>query len=187
MPAFGTLGAAKLEALRAHLRTLQGLGGDSRASGDPDKGRKLFFHKDACAECHAVNGAGGFLGPDLSTYGAVTPFTEMRDQIAHHDQSPRARTVTVATRDSRKLTGIVRNEDNFSLQLQTLDGNFSFLDKSELVSIDTQPMKNQAGAEQLALNADEVEMIVSFLAKEAKAADASGKLKRRRVHHEEED
>jgi cytochrome c oxidase cbb3-type subunit III len=187
MPAFGALGAAKLESLLGHLRSLQGLDRNNLASGDSKKGRELFTKKGACAECHTVNGVGGFLGPDLSIYGAVTPFVEMRDQIAHHDQSPRARTVTVATRDGRSLTGIVRNEDNFSLQLQTLDGNFNFLDKSALVSIDIKPIRNQAGEERLTLNANEVEALVSYLADVAKINDANGKLKRRPAHHEEED
>ena len=187
MPAFGPLGAAKLESLLTHLRSLQGLDRNRLASGDPNKGRELFFQKGGCAECHTIRGSGGFLGPDLSSYGAVTPFVEMRDQIAHHDQSPRARTVTVATRDGRSLTGIVRNEDNFSLQLQTLEGNFNFLDKSAVVSIDIRPTKNQSGAEQFTLNANEVEMVVSFLVDVAKISGAGGKMKRRPAPHEEED
>ena len=187
MPAFGALGAAKLQSLLAHLRSLQGLDRNNLVSGDSNKGRELFSKKGGCAECHTVNGAGGFLGPDLSIYGAVTPFVEMRDQIAHHDQSPRARTVTVATGDGRSLAGIVRNEDNFSLQLQTLDGNFYFLDKSALVSLDIKPIRNQAGEEQPSLNANEVEALVSYLVNVAKISDANGKLKRRPAHHEEED
>lgn len=187
MPAFGALGAAKLDSLLRHLRSLQGLDLNSPGSGDPNRGRELFSKKGGCAECHTVNGVGGFLGPDLSIYGAVTPFVEMREQIAHHDESPRARTVTVATRDGRSLTAIVRNEDNFSVQLQTLDGTFSFLDKSALVSIDMKPVRSQAGEDQLALSTTEVEALVSYLVDVAKINDTSGKLRRRPAHHEEED
>ena len=100
------------------------------------KGRKLFFKEGGCATCHMINGAGGFLGSDLSHYGAITTVAEMREQIMNHDQSPRARTKVVSTRDGRKLSGFARNEDNFSLQLQTLDGNFHFLEKSTVVSVD---------------------------------------------------
>ena len=123
-------GSAKLVSLLAHLRSLQGLDKQEIVSGDATQGRELFSKSAGCVNCHTVNGVGGFLGPDLSTYGAVTPFIEMREQIAHHDQSPRARTVTMATRDGQSLTGIVGNEDNFSLQLQTLDGKFHFLDRA---------------------------------------------------------
>jgi putative heme-binding domain-containing protein len=187
MPAFGALGAAKLDSLLRHLRSLQGFDRNRLASGDSNKGRELFFREGGCAGCHTVDGAGGFLGPDLSIYGAVTPFVEMRDQIANHDQSPRARTVTVATSDGRSFTGIVRNEDNFSMQLQTLDGNFNFLDKSALASIDVKPSGNQPGDEQVTLNANEVEELVSYLMNVAKKSEANGKLRRRSAHHEEED
>jgi putative heme-binding domain-containing protein len=186
MPAFGALGAANLQALLVHLRSLQGLDGNARLTGDPRKGRDLFFQKGGCAECHTVNGAGGFLGPDLSTYGAVTPFVEMRERIQHHDQSARARPVTLVTRDGRSLTGIVRNEDNFSLQLQTLDGDFHFVDRSALTNADIKISNDQAEPK-ITLGNDDVGALVSYLVEAAKIANANGQLKRRPVHHEEDD
>jgi len=40
------------------------------------------------------------------------------------------------------LEGIARNEDNFSLQLQSVDGTFHFLQKSEIAKVapHTQPL-----------------------------------------------
>ncbi|MBI5136807.1 MAG: cbb3-type cytochrome c oxidase subunit II [Nitrospirae bacterium] len=35
---------------------------------DPDKGRALYEEK-GCTNCHAINGEGGAVGPDLSTEG----------------------------------------------------------------------------------------------------------------------
>ena len=58
---------------------------------------------------------------------------------------PRQRTVVVVTRDGKKLSGVARNEDNFSLQLQTLDGAFHMLDKSDLARLERQPRYNHAG------------------------------------------
>lgn len=187
MPAFGALGTAKLESLVGHLRALQGLDRNEVASGDAKQGREIFFQKDGCAECHTVSGAGGFLGPDLSIYGGVTPFVEMREHIARHDGLPRARTVTLATQDGRSLTGMIRNEDNFSLQLQTQDGKFHFLERSELASGGIEATQNQAGERRKSLTGDQVEALVSYLVEAAKTADANGNLKRRAVHHEEED
>ena len=186
MPAFAALSAAKLESLLAYLRSLQGFDPKQLASGDPNQGRELFFQKDGCAGCHAVNGDGGFLAPDLSIYGAITPFLEMREQIAHHDRSPRARTVTVAIRDGQSFTGIVRNEDNFSLQLQTLDGNFHFLDRSTLIGVDLGRSATAAG-QKPTLSNDDVAALVSYLVDLAKNSNAHGQLKRRPVHREEED
>jgi cytochrome c oxidase cbb3-type subunit III len=93
-----------------------------------------------------INGSGGFLGSDLSSYDAVTSVAEMREQIMNHEQSPRARTMVVSTRDGNRPSGFARNEDNFSLQLQTLDGNFHFLDKSTVLSVDQSPASSGADA-----------------------------------------
>ena len=35
--------------------------------GIPEKGAELFFGEKRCSECHAVNGQGGHVGPDLGT------------------------------------------------------------------------------------------------------------------------
>lgn len=42
----------------------------------------------------------------------------------------------VQARDGREFTGTVRNEDNFSLQLQSEDGTFHLLMKSELLKVE---------------------------------------------------
>jgi cytochrome c oxidase cbb3-type subunit 3 len=110
----------------------------------------------------------------------------MRDQIAHHHQSAGARMVTLVTRDGLSLTGVVRNEDNFSVQLQTLDGNFHFVDRSALTDADIKP-SNYQGEQKTNLSNDDLEALVSYLVDAAKAANANGKLKRRPVHHEEDD
>lgn len=44
--------------------------GPALMPGDPHIGSRLFFEKEGCAHCHAVNGMGGRLAPDL---GYSTP------------------------------------------------------------------------------------------------------------------
>jgi cytochrome c oxidase cbb3-type subunit III len=162
MPAFSKLGDAKLQALVRHLRSLQGLNAKTMVTGNAEEGRKLFSKEGGCATCHMINGAGGFLGSDLSGYGAVTSVAEMREQLMNHGQSPRSRTIVVSTRDGRRLSGFARNEDNFSLQLQTLDGKFHFLDKSTLVNIDYSPSASGVDV-QMKLSESDLDALVSFL------------------------
>ena len=185
MPAFARLGDTKLQAVVQHLRSLQGLAEKTEVAGNAEEGKKLFFKQGGCASCHMINGAGGFLGPDLSNYGAITPVTEMREQIMNHDQSPRARTIVVATRDGRQLCGFARNEDNFSLQLQTLDGNFHFLDKSMVVSVD----HSSAAAvdAENKLSKTNLDAIISYLVRVAQNPQDGIKWKMQRKHHEEEE
>lgn len=130
MPAFRSLGTVNIKSVVAYLRVLQGREKLAALPGDPQQGRALFFGEAGCSECHAANGTGGFLGPDLSGYARSRSVEDIRSAIT----SPASRkgTVTAITQDSQQYRGIVRNEDNFSLQLQSLDGSFHLLMKSEL-------------------------------------------------------
>src|SRR6202166_4698549 len=186
MPAFSRLGDAKLQVVVRHLRSLQGLNGKTEIAGNADEGRKLFFKDGGCATCHMINGAGGFLGSDLSGYGAVMSMAEMQEQIMNHDQLPRARTMVVSTRDGNRLSGFARNEDNFSLQLQTLDGNFHFLDKSTLVNVDHSPAASAVDAEEKLTKSD-LDALISFLVITGRNSQDAGKVKALPRHHEEDE
>jgi cytochrome c oxidase cbb3-type subunit III len=134
MPPFATLGPAKLSAVLSYLRTLQGKGKASAATANTEAGEKLFAGKGGCSQCHMVNGAGGFLGPDLSDYGASHSPDDIRNAIVSADKRPGGHKglARARTKDGRQISGLVRNEDNFSVQLQALDGTFHLLEKSSI-------------------------------------------------------
>lgn len=136
MPPFSSLGAAKLSAMVAYLRSLQGRGNNLALPGNPVKGKTLFFGTAKCSECHSVAGQGGFFAPDLITYGGKLDAAELRTKILNPDAGldPRRGLVRVVLPDGTSLTGSVRNENNFALQLQTSDGAFHLINKSELRS-----------------------------------------------------
>jgi cytochrome c oxidase cbb3-type subunit III len=185
MPAFARLGDTKLQAVVQHLRSLQGLTEKNEVAGNAEEGKRLFFKEGGCASCHMINGAGGFLGSDLSNYGAITPVGDMREQITNHDQSLRTKALVVSTRDGRQLSGFSRNEDNFSLQLQTLDGKFYFLDKSVVASVD----HSSAAAvdAENKLSKSDLDAIMSYLVRVAQNSQDGVKWKMQRKHNEEED
>jgi cytochrome c oxidase cbb3-type subunit 3 len=134
MPSFASQGPARLSALVAYLRELQGKRRPAQLPGDPEKGRVLFFGAAHCSKCHMIGGRGGFFGPDLSAYAARIGVDDVRAAILdpNKELDPRRGLVTVTLSDSTTLTGLVRNQDNFSLQLQTSDGAFHLLNKSEV-------------------------------------------------------
>ena len=70
MPAFSSLKQQEVADVVAYLRILQGRGDIVKLPGDPKQGEALFFGKAQCSDCHMVNGKGGFIGSDLSFYGA---------------------------------------------------------------------------------------------------------------------
>jgi len=140
MPAFGSLGAPEVQAVVSYFRFLQGRHASIALPGDPSRGKTTFFGKAECSSCHMMQGQGGFLGPDLSNYGAARSVTEILDVITHPAGSNGSgqKFVAAVTHSGLKVTGLVRNEDNFSLQLLTPEGTFYFLQKSDLESLEYQ-------------------------------------------------
>jgi len=136
MPPFSSFGKEKLSAMVAYLRTLQGRGKELALPGDPGKGKVLFFGKANCSQCHSIGGEGGFFAQDLATYSGKLDPDAVRARITNPDRGidPRRGLVRVVMSDGVEVSGAVRNEDNFSIQLQTQDGSFHLLNKSGLRS-----------------------------------------------------
>src|SRR5262249_5185092 len=78
MPAFAGYGEKQLLALLAYLRELQGSRRQMPLSGDPDRGRELFFGKARCSDCHMVAGLGGFFAAELTEVAAKKAAAEVR-------------------------------------------------------------------------------------------------------------
>jgi len=138
MPSFAGLGNAKLAAMLVYLRSLQGKGPGAAIPGNPTAGEALFFGAAHCSDCHMVQGKGGFIGPDLSVYAAASSVDEIKQAIVSpggRDPSRARGLVTITLRDGKHLQGIIRNEDNFSVQVQSLDGGFHLVQKSEVGEI----------------------------------------------------
>jgi len=165
MPAFATLGPAAIKSMVAYLRILQGRAGIAAVNGNPVRGRELFYGRARCSDCHMVRGAGGFLGPDLSSYSGSHLPDKLRQAIMdpNRDIDPKAETVRVLTRDGSELVGLARNEDNFSLQLQTLDGSFHLLMKSDLVALSRDHRSLMPSDYDSRLSARDLDDLVSFL------------------------
>jgi cytochrome c oxidase cbb3-type subunit III len=163
MPGFATLDEGTLKAVVAYLRLLQGKASDAKLPGAPGNGKVIFFGKGRCAECHMVGGSGGFIASDLTAYGRTRSAEEIREAIVKPDGKGRQGAAVVTTKDGRKYSGVVRNEDNFSLQLQSLDGAFHLFEKSEVESLarQTEPMMpTDYGS---TLSASELNDLLSFL------------------------
>ena len=180
MPAFGALGEPKIKAVIWYLRILQGGNDASSIPGDPQRGKSVFFGKAGCAKCHMINGVGGFLGADLSSYASQASIKDIRSAITdpNKDLDPQARTVLVKTRGGARFTGIARNEDNFSLQLQSLDGTFHLLLKSDVERLEYQPKSLMPSGYSSMLSRAELDDLVNYLfnaAQTAKQPQASGR------------
>jgi cytochrome c oxidase cbb3-type subunit 3 len=165
MPPFAALGPAKLSALLRYVRSLQGKGTTVAVSGDPKKGKELFSGKAGCSECHMVNGAGGFLGPDLSNYGQTHPANDIHAVIVSPEKTigRRQPVAEVTSKDGKTYSGLVRNEDNFSMQLQSMDGTFHLFSKSELDAIKYRPESLMPTDYGTRLSTEELDALAAYL------------------------
>jgi len=166
MPAFHSLPTSQIKALVTYLRVLQGSNTMPKLPGDPERGRQLFV-KSGCPDCHMVTGSGGFLASDLSSYGRTHSEDEIRSAITRPDQGIEARSVVVTTRDGHSYSGRIRNEDNFSLQLQSLEGTFYFLAKADVRQIEYSPQSLMPSDYGTRLSSKEVNDIIGYLIKSA--------------------
>ena len=137
MPAFQRLGKPAVTSLVVYVKSLQGKNQSAPLPGDPKSGEALFFGSAQCSTCHMAAGRGGFIAPDLSAYGQTHGVEQIKSAI----MNPAARDATASlvsatTTSGERYQGIVRNEDNFSLQLQSQDGAFHFLSKADLKTIE---------------------------------------------------
>jgi cytochrome c oxidase cbb3-type subunit III len=141
MPAFHALESSQIKRVVAYLRSLQGTTQAVKLPGDPERGKTIFLGKAGCSLCHMIARQGGFIASDLSGYARTHTADQIRSAITEPTPGGdrQVRLVTATTRGGEKYAGRVRNEDNFSLQLEGLDGTFYFLLKSDLTSLEYDP------------------------------------------------
>ncbi len=172
MPAFHNLNAQQISSLVGHLRILQGKVASRTPPGNAARGKEIFVGKGECSSCHTISGEGGFLGPDLSVYGLAASAKRIRDEILRTERIPPAgyRAAVLTTHDGDRLEGIVRNEDNFSVQLQTKDGSFHFFQKSDLQTVAPLDQSMMPTNYRQRLTPDELNDLVSYLMNAGPAA-----------------
>lgn len=165
MPAFRSLGPEKLRSLVAYVRELQGIRKAENTPGNADNGKKIFFSKGACANCHSVQGSGGFYGLDLSGYAQGRSPESIRQAIVapNRELDPRRRIAVATISNGQTLEGLARNEDNFSLQLLTPDGTWHLLYKSSLAKLTYREESAMPGDYEKKLSAADLDDLVKFL------------------------
>jgi len=165
MPPFASLGQTKLTEVLSYLRSLQGKDKAPMPAVNVEEAKAIFVGKGGCSQCHMVHGTGGFLGPDLSEYGASHSADDIRNAIVSAEKRPASRKglAKARTKDGQQVSGLVRNEDNFSVQLQSLDGTFRLLQKSDIneLTFDSTPlMPDNYGS---SLSKTELDQLVGYL------------------------
>jgi cytochrome c oxidase cbb3-type subunit III len=164
MRPFEGLGEENIWRIAAYLRSPTMRRAAEKIAGDPASGEKLFWGKGGCAQCHRLGLRGGRLGPELTRVGRSRGAQYLRESLISPSASltPGYDTITVVTRDGKKISGVQRGFDNFSAQLMdSQDNYYSFL-KSEVASIEREDrsLMPEYGT---ALSPAELDDLVAFL------------------------
>lgn len=105
------------------------------AEGDAARGEDVFRRADlACLKCHAVNQAGGQVGPDLTPLGASSPVDYIINSISNPDQQIKETFTTRVVVTTRGLVhqGIVIDRDEQRLVLKVAAGDEVVIPVSEI-------------------------------------------------------
>lgn len=148
--------------LVSYLHSLARPGEQPPVEGDATAGAKLFRDR-GCISCHIVDGQGGFWGPGLDSIASRKRTEEIRADIldpgAVVDEGYRR--VAVRTKDGRRIEGLLKNEDTFSLQVLTRDGSYALLERPQIASVEKlegSPMPKPA-----AFTSEELQNLLAFL------------------------
>jgi cytochrome c oxidase cbb3-type subunit III len=166
MPSFHFLTNPQIEEIISYIRVLRGGGSAANLKGDPAEGSKLFFGEARCSDCHMMHGKGGFIGSDLSEFGRTHSAGDIRQMIVQPNKviDPRGQLVGIVTHSGQHFSGLVRNEDNFSIALLSDDGAFHLLMKSEIAQITRDPRSIMPDDYGKKLSAAQLDDLASFLA-----------------------
>ncbi len=92
-----------------------------RSRGDAHRGESVFRRKElTCFKCHAIGGAGGQVGPDLSSIGASAPVDYLIESLLVPNKAVKENyhSWVVSTKDGSFFTGIKARESNTELVLR---------------------------------------------------------------------
>ncbi len=118
--------------ITAYIRGLRGTAVDTPAAGNAANGEAIFWGKANCGSCHMIKGKGAILGPDLSNLGGTRKVQDIIDALTKEDHRIAAdggthdatllpmstyQPVRITMKDGKVVSGILKNEDSFSLQV----------------------------------------------------------------------
>ncbi|HZV89277.1 MAG TPA: c-type cytochrome [Candidatus Binatus sp.] len=159
----------------AYIRSVQ-VKAPAQPLGDAAHGKTLFFGTAACSTCHMIEGKGGRLGPDLTTTGSARATDYLVDSVrnpsrrlaqgiseAMKEFSQEYETVKVETADGQKFTGVVLNEDHFTLQMLDLREQIHLFEKDKLRSYEKSRESLMPAYDQKLLSDKDLQDILAFL------------------------
>ena len=131
--------------------------------GDPQKGQTLF--RQLCTACHALDGHGQNIGPDLAALTDRSPaalLTAILDPNAAVED--KYRTAVATTNDNRQLVGTLTGESATAITLATLDGRPQTILRNTLESLTLTPKSLMPEGLESAIPPGQMTHLLAYLA-----------------------
>ena len=136
MPGHPNMSEDEIWMVVSYLRTLSAPGSAPAERGDAARGEQIFWAKERgnCGQCHMIGPRGGRIGPNLSRIGAARSAAALEREIRRPAEVIPVgfETVTVVGKDGRKIRGVRKNEDTFSVQIMTASEEILSFSKKEV-------------------------------------------------------
>jgi len=153
-----TFGASELTGIVSYLRNMSSFDTRNLMIGKKERGKDLFDGAGKCASCHAVNGKGPHVAPDLGDIGSLRTADLLHRTLLDPAGSmlPVSRSIHAVTRDGKVISGRRLNEDTYTVQLIDDQEHMLSLAKADLRDynvVKTTPMpsyKDKFSAQELA-------------------------------------
>ena len=146
----------------------------AQAKGDPVRGELVYRRADlACVTCHAIGGAGGRVGPDLTSIGASAPVDYLVESLV----LPNAKikegypAVIVETRDGEEFTGTVARETQQEIFLRNASGQELAVAKTSILRRETGKLSLMPSGLLEPLNEQDRLDLVAFLSRLGKPGE----------------
>ncbi len=102
---------------------LQQLAQEAALKGDPVRGEHIYRRTElACVACHALGGAGGKLGPDLTSIGASAPGDYLVEALLYPNAKIKEgyHSALISTKDGQEHSGMIARETATEIILRTV-------------------------------------------------------------------
>ena len=89
--------------------------------GDPARGEQIYRRKElSCTTCHGIGGAGGKVGPDMTSIGASSPVDYLVESLFMPNSKVKEgfNSIIVSTKDNDEFSGVLVREGNEELVLR---------------------------------------------------------------------
>jgi len=153
---------------------IRDLAARAAASGDPNRGELVYRRPElACTTCHAIGGAGGHVGPDMTSIGASAQPDYLVESVLRPDAKIKEgyHGVIVETKDGQTVSGTVVRESGTELVLRNPANQEVVLPKANIEQRTTATTSLMPGGLLYALPESEQADLFAFLSRLGKPGE----------------